>query len=84
VGLAVQAALVVAFEPSDDDPTDTLGLRLAVFSSAVPAAILNAFAIRNMRQRPGKEFPKGSVLVLGARHMLDTVINKMIRRRRRC
>jgi len=73
VGLAVQAALVVAFEPPDDDPTATLGLRLAVFSSAVPAAVLNAFAIRNMRQRPGKEFPKGSVLVLGARHMLATV-----------
>ena len=58
-----QTVLVVVFAPDDDDPSNTLGLRLAILSAAVIAVPSCVLSIRWMKYRPGLKLPEGAAYV---------------------
>lgn len=73
LSLIVQTVVVVVIPPDEKDPSDTLGLRIAILFGALlgaPPAIVGIFW---MKARQGPQFPEGvSVLTLGVRRAFKT------------
>jgi len=70
--MIVQIVLVVWLEPAQDEPKDTLGVRMAILSAVAVAAPATTVGIWCMKNRKGPVFPEGNLLCLGASRMLHT------------
>lgn len=62
LGLALQTAIVLGVGSDPEQPTDTVGVRMAIFSGCVTCFVFSLFGVVYLKDRKGPDIEKGQVL----------------------
>ena len=76
LGLAMQSAIVLGVGSNPEDPEDTMGVRVAIFSGCLCCFILSFFGVCYLKDRIGPPLERGMVvqtLLLSARRSFATL-----------